>query len=94
MDLVGIVICAVIVGSLSSIARRVLVTGMLRIWVPPLVASAAALLAGTLPGLAVGVPARQVLLRVLLPAMGIRTGGDPRGESRHLGNDPAGAGGA
>lgn len=68
-DVLGIFICVVIVGSLVDLPRRVLLRGLVRIWVPLLVANLAAVLAGSALALLIGMPMRVALLQTLAPAM-------------------------
>lgn len=62
-------ICVVVVGGLLNVPRQALIAGLLKIWVPLLVASVAALSIGAIVGLATGLSVRVVLLRILIPAM-------------------------
>jgi malate:Na+ symporter len=68
-DLLGLFICVVIAGSLLTLPRRALLAGLLKIWVPLLVASVAALATGTLAATAAGLSARDAVLRTVIPAM-------------------------
>lgn len=62
-------IAAVIVGSILSMDRVLLVRGFLRLFVPMLAGSVAALLAGTAVGTALGLGARHTLLMIVIPVM-------------------------
>ena len=62
-------IAAVIVGSILSMDRVLLVKGFLRLFVPMLAGSVAALLVGTAVGTALGLGARHTLLMIVIPVM-------------------------
>jgi malate:Na+ symporter len=62
-------IAAVIVGSILSMNRTMLIRGFLRIFVPLAVGSVAALLAGTATGTLLGLGARHTLLMIVIPVM-------------------------
>ena len=62
-------IAAVIVGSLLSMNRGVLIRGFLRLFVPMAAASLAALIVGTAVGTALGLGARHTLLMIVIPVM-------------------------
>ena len=62
-------IAAVIVGSLLSMNRGVLIRGFLRLFVPMAAASLAALTVGTAVGTALGLGARHTLLMIVIPVM-------------------------
>src|SRR5215469_534599 len=62
-------IAAVIVGSILSMDRVLLVRGFLRLFVPMLAGSVAALLVGTTVGTALGLGARHTLLMIVIPVM-------------------------
>lgn len=62
-------IAAVVVGSILSMNRGVLIRGFLRLFVPMAVASLAALLVGTAVGTVLGLGARHTLLMIVIPVM-------------------------
>jgi malate:Na+ symporter len=62
-------IAAVIVGSLLSMNRAVLIRGFLRLFVPMAAASLAALIVGTGVGAVLGLGARHTLLMIVIPVM-------------------------
>ena len=62
-------IAAVIVGSILSMDRVLLISGFLRLFVPMLAGSVAALLVGTAVGTALGLGARHTLLMIVIPVM-------------------------
>ena len=62
-------IAAVIVGSLLSMNRGVLIRGFLRLFVPMAAGSVAALLVGTAVGAALGLGVRHTLLMIVIPVM-------------------------
>ena len=62
-------IAAVIVGSLLSMNRGVLIRGFLRLFVPMAAASLAGLIVGTAVGTALGLGARHTLLMIVIPVM-------------------------
>ena len=62
-------IAAVIVGSLLSMNRGVLIRGFLRLFVPMAAASLAALIVGTAVGTALGLGLRHTLLMIVIPVM-------------------------
>lgn len=62
-------IAAVVVGSILSMNRGVLIRGFLRLFVPMAVASLAALLVGTAVGTVLGLGARYTLLMIVIPVM-------------------------
>jgi malate:Na+ symporter len=62
-------IAAVIVGSILSMDRVLLIRGFLRLFVPMLAGSVAALLVGTAVGTALGLGARHTLLMIVIPVM-------------------------
>ena len=72
-------ITAVIVGSILSMDRAVLVQGFLKIFVPLGIGTVAAALVGTLVGTALGLGARHTLLFIVVPIMagGIGEGAIP-----------------
>jgi malate:Na+ symporter len=79
IDLLGIFICIVIVGSLLSLDARILVKVLSRIWIVLIVASVIAATLGVLTGTALGVPPSLTLLRIVVPLMvgGITAGALP-----------------
>jgi malate:Na+ symporter len=62
-------IAAVIVGSILSMDRGVLLRGFVRIFVPMAAGSVAALLVGTTVGASLGLGARHTLLMIVIPVM-------------------------
>jgi malate:Na+ symporter len=62
-------IAAVIVGSILSMDRVLLIKGFIRLFVPMLAGSAAALIVGTVVGTALGLGARHTLLMIVIPVM-------------------------
>ena len=62
-------IAAVVVGSILSMNRDVLIRGFLRLFVPMAAASLAALLVGTAVGTVLGLGARHTLLMIVIPVM-------------------------
>jgi malate:Na+ symporter len=62
-------IAAVIVGSILSMDRNVLVKGFLKLFVPMAAGSVAAILVGTAVGTALGLGARHTLLMIVIPVM-------------------------
>jgi len=62
-------IAAVIVGSILSMDRGVLVRGFLRLFVPMAAGSLAALLVGTAVGASLGLGVRHTLLMIVIPVM-------------------------
>ena len=62
-------IAAVIVGSILSMDRRVLIQGFLKLFVPMAAGSVAALLVGVLVGTLLGLGARHTLLMILVPVL-------------------------
>ncbi len=62
-------IAAVIVGSILSMDRVLLVRGFLRLFVPMAAGSVAALLVGTAVGASLGLGARHTLLMIVIPVM-------------------------
>jgi malate:Na+ symporter len=62
-------IAAVIVGSILSMDRRVLIQGFLKLFVPMAAGTLAALLVGTLVGTLFGLGARHTLLMILVPVL-------------------------
>ena len=62
-------IAAVIVGSILSMDRRVLIAGFLKLFVPMAAGSVAAIGVGTAVGTALGLGARHTLLMIVLPVM-------------------------
>jgi malate:Na+ symporter len=69
-DLVGWFIAVLIVGSIFSIERRILIAGLARIILPLAVGSIAGAIAGTLAGVALGSKAFDVFFLVVIPVMG------------------------
>ena len=63
-------ISAIIVGSVLSMDRQVLVRGFLKIFVPMAAGTVVAMAVGMLVGVAFGMPASDVFFFVLVPAMG------------------------
>jgi len=62
-------ITAIIVGSILGMERSLLVSGILKIFIPLLAGSSVALVLGTLGGLAVGMKLSDTLLMVVVPVM-------------------------
>ena len=62
-------IAAVIVGSILSMDRGVLIRGFLKLFVPMAAGSVAALLVGTAVGTSLGLGARHTLLMIVIPVM-------------------------
>jgi malate:Na+ symporter len=62
-------IAAVIVGSILSMDRTVLIRGFLKLFVPMAAGSVAAVLVGTAVGTALGLGARHTLLMIVIPVM-------------------------
>ena len=62
-------IAAVVVGSIFSMDRRLLVRGFVRLFVPMAVGSVAALLVGTAVGASLGLGVRHTLLMIVIPVM-------------------------
>jgi CCS family citrate carrier protein len=62
-------IAAVIVGSILSMDRTLLIKGFLKLFVPMAAGSVAALLVGTAVGAALGLGARHALLMIVIPVM-------------------------
>ncbi len=62
-------IAAVIVGSILSMDRGVLIRGFLKLFVPMLAGSAAALVVGTAVGVGLGLGAGHTLLKIVIPVM-------------------------
>jgi malate:Na+ symporter len=79
VDLLGIFICVIIVGSLLSLDTRILLNVLSRIWIVLLVSSGIAVTLGVLSGTALGVPPALTLLEVVVPLMvgGITAGALP-----------------
>jgi malate:Na+ symporter len=79
VDLLGIFICVIIVGSLLSLDTRILLNVLSRIWIVLLVSSGIAVTLGVLTGTALGVPPALTLLEVVVPLMvgGITAGALP-----------------
>lgn len=63
-------VSAVVVGSIFTMDREVIIKGFAKIFLPLVVGSVLALAAGTAVGLACGMPLRQVLFFVIIPVMG------------------------
>lgn len=62
-------IAAVVVGSIFSMDRRILLRGFVRLFVPMAVGSVAALLVGTAVGASLGLGVRHTLLMIVIPVM-------------------------
>lgn len=62
-------IASIIVGSILSMDRRVLIQGFLKIFVPLALGSVAAAIVGTAVGTALGLGARHTLLYIVVPIM-------------------------
>jgi len=62
-------IAAIIVGSIFSMDRQVLIRGFLKLFVPMAAGSVAALLVGTAVGTALGLGASHTLLMIVIPVM-------------------------
>jgi malate:Na+ symporter len=62
-------IAAVVVGSIASMDRRLLLRGAAKLFVPLVVGSVAAVGLGSLAGLTLGLPLRQVLPMIVIPIM-------------------------
>ena len=62
-------IAAVIVGSIFSMDRAVLIRGFLKLFIPMAAGSVAALLVGTAVGTCLGLGARHTLLMIVIPVM-------------------------
>jgi malate:Na+ symporter len=79
VDLLGIFICAVLVGSLLSLDTRILLKVLSRIWIVLVVTSGIGATLGLLTGTVLGVPPNFTLLRVVVPLMagGITAGALP-----------------
>jgi malate:Na+ symporter len=79
VDLLGIFICVIIVGSLLSLDTRILLNVLSRIWIVLLVSSGIAVTLGVLSGTVLGVSAGVTLLEVVVPLMvgGITAGALP-----------------
>jgi malate:Na+ symporter len=79
VDLLGIFICVIIVGSLLSLDTRILLNVLSRIWIVLLFSSAVAVMLGVLSGTVLGVPPAPTLLEVVVPLMvgGITAGALP-----------------
>jgi malate:Na+ symporter len=63
-------VSAVVVGSIFTMDRELIIKGFARIFLPLVVGSVLALAAGTAVGVACGMPLRQVLFFVIIPVMG------------------------
>lgn len=63
-------VSAVVVGSIFTMDRNLIVKGFAKIFVPLLLGSVLALIAGVAVGLLCGLPLRQVLFFVIVPVMG------------------------
>jgi malate:Na+ symporter len=79
VDLLGIFICVVIVGSLLSLDSRILLKVLARIWIVLILTSGIAAILGVLSGALLGVPPKLSLLEVVVPMMvgGITAGALP-----------------
>ena len=79
VDLLGIFICVIIVGSLLSLDTRILLKVLSRIWIVLIVTSGLAATLGVLIGRVLGVPSGLTLLEVVVPLMvgGITAGALP-----------------
>jgi malate:Na+ symporter len=79
VDLLGIFICVIIVGSLLSLDKRVLLNVLSRIWIVLLVSSGMAVIVGVLSGTVLGLSPALTLLEVAVPLMvgGITAGALP-----------------
>ncbi|SAK51807.1 2-hydroxycarboxylate transporter family protein [Caballeronia ptereochthonis] len=62
-------IASIIVGSILSMDRRVLIRGFVKIFIPLALGSVAAAIVGTLTGTALGLGARHTLLYIVVPIM-------------------------
>jgi malate:Na+ symporter len=69
-DAIGVFIAVLIVGSIMSIERRVLMAGLARIILPLCAGSIMGAIIGTLVGTALGMKASVALFRVVVPIMG------------------------
>lgn len=63
-------VSAVVVGSIFTMDRELIIKGFAKIFLPLVVGSVLALAAGTAVGVACGMPLRQVLFFVIIPVMG------------------------
>jgi len=63
-------VSAVVVGSIFTMNRELIIKGFAKIFLPLVVGSVLALAAGTAVGVACGMPLRQVLFFVIIPVMG------------------------
>jgi malate:Na+ symporter len=79
VDLLGIFICVIIVGSLLSLDKRVLLKILSKIWIVLIVASGVGATLGVLTGTVLGVAPSLTLLEVVVPLMagGITAGALP-----------------
>jgi malate:Na+ symporter len=79
VDLLGIFICVIIVGSLLSLDTRILLKVLSRIWIVLIVTSVIGATLGVLAGRVLGVPPGLTLLEVVVPLMvgGITAGALP-----------------
>ena len=79
VDLLGIFICVIIVGSLLSLDTRVLLKVLSKIWIVLIVASAMGATLGVLTGTVLGIAPSLTLLEVVVPLMagGITAGALP-----------------